>query len=145
MEDVLEHGTITEEKLEIADVSINNPEYVDEMVGKSVDLKQMINLKFMERAIKEQIAELAPKALKEYHKIFSGAKRVIGQKVNIQLSYGPTSYVYSNDVDDLKKKLSTMQRTEKKDGTASAIPSEEMVIKVTFKDTKNEEESDNEN
>ena len=121
---------------EISDVTIDNPDFVDDKIKETKSLKRLINLKYQLNKIETEIKELTDPALAEYRDIFQSAKLVKGAMVSVNLSYGPTSFTYSEVVNKLKTEIADQQKKEKKDGTATTVPSEKMFIKVKFNEEK---------
>jgi len=116
------------------------PNKVDERIKATKALKRLINLRFLERQIKQEIEALHEEALQEFKEIFNGERKVNGNKVKLHVSYGPTTWKFSEKVERLKKELRKLQQKEKMDGTAKAIPSDKEILKVEIK-TDNLEES----
>jgi len=107
-----------------------SPELIDKKISKTKALRKLINLRAIERQVKEQIEEIHDEALREFRELFSGNRKVVGRKVKIQVAYGPTTWKFSKDVEKLKKELKELQKKEKADGIAKPIPSDKELLKV---------------
>jgi len=117
---------------EISNVTLEDSEYVDNIINNSGTLKRYLNLKYEAEELAAEADALYPEAIKEYQELFSNAQLAKGTLVKLNLKYKASKWEFSQAVESLEKTLAMVKDTEKTHGIAKKTETMEKSLAVSF-------------